>query len=57
MNKEGNAPMIDMDIVLLDAQKAYIRVIRNILHGDTGHQPGEESQRQQQGHIPTICPG
>ena len=49
--------MIDAYILLFDAQKAHIRVIRNISHGDGGHQPAEKAQRDQQGPIPNICAG
>jgi hypothetical protein len=47
--------MINSYILLFDAQKADIGVIRNIIHRYPGHQPGKKSQRKQQAGIPNIC--
>lgn len=54
MNEEGDPPLINMDVLLLDPQKTHIGVIRNIGHRDTGHQPGKKSQREQQGGVEYI---
>ena len=47
--------MVNTNVLLFNAQKAYIRIIRNISHGYRGHQPAKKSQCQQQGPIPGIC--
>lgn len=54
MNEEGDPPLIDMDILLFDPQKADIRIIRNIGHRYAGHQPGKKSKREQQGGVEYI---
>jgi hypothetical protein len=35
--KEGDAPMIDPDILLFDPQETNIGIIRNIIDGYPGH--------------------
>jgi hypothetical protein len=47
MNKEGDTPMIDRNVLLLNAQKAYIRMVRNIVNRDQDHQPREISQQSE----------
>jgi hypothetical protein len=57
MNEKSRAPVIDPNILLLNAQKAYIRIIGDIGHGNRGHEPAKKSQQQQQSGVPNICPG
>jgi hypothetical protein len=44
MNKKSVPPEIDMDILLLDPQKADVGVVGDICHRYTGHQPGKKGQ-------------
>jgi len=55
MNKEGDPPLIDVNILLFDPQKTNIGVIRNIVRRYPGHQPGKKSQHEKQGKVQNIC--
>ena len=39
--------MIDVDVILLDTQKADIGIVRNVCSRDLCHQEGKKCQRQQ----------
>lgn len=47
MNKKSDPPVIDADILLLDAQETNICIIWNIIDSDARHQPAEKGQGQQ----------
>ena len=46
--------MINVNIMLLYAQKAHIGLIGNIGYGNAGHQPGKKSQRNEQGPVEYV---
>src|SRR5262245_31546206 len=54
MDKESYAPMINIDVVLLYAQKPYVGVVREVGNGYPRHQKSEKRERQEQQRIKTI---
>ena len=46
--------MVNVDVILLDTQKADIRVVRHIRGGYPRHQESKESERQQQDGVKSI---
>lgn len=46
MNKESDPPVVDIDVFLLDLQKADISIVRNVGNGDLGHQECKKSECQ-----------
>jgi hypothetical protein len=47
MYKEGPSPVVNINVLLFDPQKANIGVVGDVSHSDVGHQPAKKSQRQQ----------
>jgi hypothetical protein len=54
MDKEGDPPVVDADILLFDTQKADIRIVGNIIHRYPRHQPGKKGQGEQKGGIEYV---
>lgn len=54
MNKEGDPPMVNTDILLFDPQESHIGMIGHIGNRDIRHQPGKEGQGEQQGSMDDI---
>lgn len=46
--------MVNINVLLLDAQKTHIGMIGDIGHRDFSHQPGKESKGQQEQGIEYI---
>jgi len=54
MNEEGDPPVVNADVLLLDTQKANIGVVGNIVHRYPGHQPGKKCQGKQKDGIEYV---
>lgn len=47
MDKKREAPVVNVDVILFDPQKAYVRVVGYIFGGYPSHQEGKKGERQQ----------
>ena len=54
MNKEGDPPFINRDILLLDPQETHICIIRQVGYRYGCHQPGKKGQAQEERCIDDI---
>lgn len=54
VNKESDPPLVNSYILLFDPQETHIRIVRQVGHGDDRHQPGKESQGEQEEPVKYI---
>ena len=54
MHEESKAPVVDIDVILLDPQKADVRVVRQVGDGDPRHQESEKSERHEQQGVKAV---
>jgi hypothetical protein len=55
MDKESYAPMVNVNVILLDTQKADVRVVGHVRGGYARHQESKKSERQPQQGVKSIC--
>ena len=44
MHKKSDAPVVDVDVALLDPEKADVRIVWNIRDRNAGHEDGKKRQ-------------